>query len=119
VADFLPLDWLFPKVDALVTNGGYGTVNQALSHGIPVVGAGASEDKPDVNARVAWSGVGIGLQTNTPAPEALRVAVRHVLDEPQYRTRAKVLAAEFATVDTTAEILAVLTELVGAAPAPN
>jgi UDP:flavonoid glycosyltransferase YjiC (YdhE family) len=47
-------------------------VNQALSYGIPIVGAGASEDKPDVNARVAWSGVGIDLQTNTPVPEALR-----------------------------------------------
>ena len=82
LADYLPLDWLFPKVDAIVTNGGYGTVNQALSYGIPIVGAGASEDKPDVNARVAWSGVGIDLQTNTPVPEALRAAVRNVLDEP-------------------------------------
>ena len=35
LADYLPLDWLLPKVDAIVTNGGYGTVNQALSHGIP------------------------------------------------------------------------------------
>ena len=119
LADFLPLDWLFPKVDAVVTNGGYGTVNQALSYGIPVVGAGASEDKLDVNARVAWSGVGIDLQTNTPVPEALRAAVRQVLDEPQYRTRAKVLAAEFANLDTTAEVLAVLDELAGAAPAPD
>jgi UDP:flavonoid glycosyltransferase YjiC (YdhE family) len=119
LADYLPLDWLFPKVDAIVTNGGYGTVNQALSYGIPIVGAGASEDKPDVNARVAWSGVGIDLQTNTPVPEALRAAVRNVLDERRYRMRAKVVAAEFATLDTTAEILAVLGNLAGAAPAPN
>ena len=119
LADFLPLDWLFPKLDVLVTNGGYGTVNQALSYGIPIVGAGASEDKPDVNARVAWSGVGIDLQTNTPTAAALRAAVRHVLDNPQYRIRANVLAAEFETLDTTAEIIAALTQLVGAAPAPN
>ncbi len=119
LADFLPLDWLFPRVDVLVTNGGYGTVNQALSYGIPIVGAGASEDKPDVNARVAWSGVGIDLQTNTPTAAALRAAVRHVLDEPRYRNRAKVLAAEFETLDTTAEVIAALAELVGAAPASN
>jgi UDP:flavonoid glycosyltransferase YjiC (YdhE family) len=104
LADYLPVEWLFPRVDALVTNGGYGTVNQALSY---------------VNARVAWSGAGIDLQTTMPAPEALRAAVRHVLDEPQYRMRAKVLAAEFATLDTTSEILAVLTELAGAAPLPD
>jgi UDP:flavonoid glycosyltransferase YjiC (YdhE family) len=119
LADYLPLEWLFPRVDALVTNGGYGTVNQALSYGIPIVGAGLSEDKPDVNARVAWSGAGIDLQTTMPAPEALRAAVRHVLDEPQYRMRAKVLAAEFATLDATSEILAVLTELAGAGPLPD
>jgi UDP:flavonoid glycosyltransferase YjiC (YdhE family) len=31
LASYMPLEWLLPKVDALVTNGGYGTVNQALS----------------------------------------------------------------------------------------
>lgn len=70
VADYLPLEKLLPRVDALVTNGGYGTVNQALGHGIPLVTAGLSEDKPDVCARVAWSGAGIDLHTSTPAPES-------------------------------------------------
>ncbi len=72
VASYLPFEWLLPKIDALVTNGGYGTVNQALSHGIPLVTAGLSEDKADVNARVAWSGVGIDLATSNPTPSALR-----------------------------------------------
>jgi UDP:flavonoid glycosyltransferase YjiC (YdhE family) len=47
---------MLPKIDALVTNGGYGSVNQALSFGVPLVTAGTGEDKADVNARVAWSG---------------------------------------------------------------
>jgi MGT family glycosyltransferase len=118
LADFLPLDWLLPRVHLLVSNGGYGTVNQALSYGVPVVGAGLSEDKPDTTARIAWSGVGVDLQTNTPTPAALRAAVRTVLDEPQYHMRAKALAAEFASLDTTAEILGVLNGLV-AAPVSN
>jgi UDP:flavonoid glycosyltransferase YjiC (YdhE family) len=33
----------------LVTNGGYGSVNQAMSAGIPLVTAGLTEDKADVN----------------------------------------------------------------------
>jgi UDP-glucoronosyl and UDP-glucosyl transferase len=69
-----------PKVDVLVNNGGYGSVNQALSFGIPLVTAGLTEDKADVNLRVAWSGVGINLATNAPSCEALRRAVRTVLD---------------------------------------
>ena len=113
LADYLPLEWLLPHVDALVSNGGYGTVNQALSHGVPVVAAGGTEDKPDVGARVAWSGVGIDLKTAMPTPEVIRASVRCLLDDPRYGLRAKALATEFAAVDTTAEILSVLDELAG------
>jgi len=95
----------------LVTNGGYGSVNQAMSFGIPLVTAGTTEDKADVNARVAWSGVGIDLATNEPAPEALRQAVRDVLDKQDYRSRAKRMADEFGAIDTRSEILRTINEL--------
>jgi UDP:flavonoid glycosyltransferase YjiC (YdhE family) len=93
-----------------VTNGGYGSVNQALSFGIPLVTAGLTEDKADVNVRVGWSGVGINLATNAPKPQALRDAVRTVLDKPDYRLRASRMAEEFAGIDTRAEILRIVTQ---------
>src|SRR6202011_122326 len=34
-AAFLPLDRLLPKVSVMITNGGYGAVNYALSLGVP------------------------------------------------------------------------------------
>jgi UDP:flavonoid glycosyltransferase YjiC (YdhE family) len=74
LASYLPFEWLLPKVDVFVTNGGYGGVNQALSFGIPLVTAGVTEDKADVNVRVAWFGVGINLATQTPTPATLRDA---------------------------------------------
>lgn len=112
VASYLPFEWLLPNVDVLVTNGGYGSVNQAMSFGIPLVTAGLTEDKADVNARVAWSGVGINLATNEPTSEALRDAVRTVLDQPRYCMRASQIADEFAGIDTRSEILRVIGELV-------
>src|SRR5258706_8945499 len=108
VAQYLPFEWLLPKVDALVTNGGYGSVNQALSFGIPIIAAGLTEDKADVNVRIAWSGAGINLQTNNPAPDAIRSAVRTALDSPDCRRNAQRLAAEFATYDARAETLRLL-----------
>lgn len=57
-AEFLPYDDLLPKTDVYVTNGGYGGVQYALRHGVPIVAAERHEDKPEVIARVAWSGVG-------------------------------------------------------------
>jgi UDP:flavonoid glycosyltransferase YjiC (YdhE family) len=95
----------------LVTNGGYGSVNQAMSFGIPLVTAGLTEDKADVNARVAWSGVGIDLATNEPTPQALRDAIRTVLDKPNYRSRASLMADAFAEIDTRSEILRIVSEV--------
>ena len=47
---FVPHDLLLPHVDVMVTNGGYGGVQQALANGVPLVVAGDSEDKPEVAA---------------------------------------------------------------------
>ncbi len=112
VSSYLPFEWLLPKVDVLVTNGGYGSVNQAMSFGIPLVTAGLTEDKADVNARVAWSGVGINLATNEPSRDALRGAVRAVLDQPGFRLRVRQMADEFAAIDTRSEIPRIISELV-------
>jgi MGT family glycosyltransferase len=112
VASYLPFEWLLPRVNVLVTNGGYGSVNQAMSFGIPLVTAGMTEDKADVNARVAWSGVGINLATNEPTQEALRKAVLTVLDGPAYRMRVSQIAGEFAHIDTRSKILSIISHLV-------
>jgi UDP:flavonoid glycosyltransferase YjiC (YdhE family) len=111
LAQYLPFEWVLPKVDVFVTNGGYGSVNQAMSHGIPLVTAGLTEDKADVNARVGWSGIGINLATNAPTPQALRQAVRNVLDKPDYRLRAARMADEFDAIDTRSEILRIVGQL--------
>jgi UDP:flavonoid glycosyltransferase YjiC (YdhE family) len=49
-----------------------------------LVVAGRSEDKPEVAARVAWSGAGRNLQTDRPTETQLRRAVRTVLRKPSY-----------------------------------
>jgi MGT family glycosyltransferase len=112
IATYLPFEWILRKADVFVTNGGYGSVNQAMSYGIPIVGAGLTEDKADVNARIAWSGVGINLASNQPDPKVLRGAVRAVLEQPGYRTRAASMADEFAGVDTRSKILSIIRRLV-------
>ena len=46
-AEYLPYDKLFPQLDVMVTNGGYGGVHYALAHSVPLVVAGGGEDKPE------------------------------------------------------------------------
>ncbi|BDZ46116.1 glycosyltransferase [Naasia aerilata] len=114
VAEFLPYDQLLPKTSVVVTNGGFGGVQQALAHGVPLIVAGATEDKPEVAARVAWAGVGVDLHTGTPKPEAVAAAVRTVLAEPRFRTSAARLQAQLADLgDPLVPISATLEQLVG------
>ena len=111
---FVPHDLLLPHVDVMVTNGGYGGVQQALANGVPLVVAGDSEDKPEVAARVQWSGTGINLHTGRPSPAMVRRAVRRVLDHSSYRQRAQALQAEIAASDPLGTISDTLAELCGA-----
>src|SRR5258707_5823712 len=112
VAQYLPFEWVLSKIDAFVTNGGYGSINQALSFGVPIVTAGTMADRGDVSARVAWSGVGVNLATNAPTAAALRPAVRSVLDNSKIRGQAALYAEEARGLDTRSEILRILLQQV-------
>jgi UDP:flavonoid glycosyltransferase YjiC (YdhE family) len=77
-------------------NGGFGSVQLAIAHGVPTVVAGTSEDKKEVTAHVDWSGTGINLRTNRPSPRAIAEAVERVLNQPTFRDRTLALQASTA-----------------------
>jgi len=95
VERFIPHAHLLPHVSVMITNGGYSGVQTALSHGVPLIVAGSSEEKPEVAAHVAWAGVGLDLKTGAPSQARLRQAVRTVLGNPSYRQRARQLQEEY------------------------
>ncbi|MDX3850763.1 glycosyltransferase [Streptomyces sp. AK02-01A] len=99
VATFIPFDLLLPHTDVLVTNGGYGGVQQGLSHGVPMVVAGDTEDKVEVTARAAGTGAAINLGTGRPEAFAIGEAVTEVLKSPGYRDNAQRLKALYAALD--------------------
>ncbi|CZR55772.1 uncharacterized protein PAC_05660 [Phialocephala subalpina] len=96
IEKWLPHQELLKNVKVMITNGGYGGVLTALSFGVPLVGAGLTEDKAMVNSRIAWSGAGIDLKTNTPGSRKIREAVRKVLDNPKYKRVAMRIQEDFA-----------------------
>jgi UDP:flavonoid glycosyltransferase YjiC (YdhE family) len=106
----------------MVTNGGYGGVQQALANGVPLVVAGDSEDKPEVAARVQWSGTGVNLHTGRPSPAMVAHAVRQVLERRSYHLRARALQAQIAASNPLGDISTTLAVLCaardGADPAP-
>lgn len=93
-AEWLPYHLLLPQLRLFITNGGYGSVTQALSHKVPLLCAGQTEDKKDTAARVSWSGGGIDLKTDNPSTEQVRHAALQILDHDAYRVNAARLGEE-------------------------
>lgn len=111
-ATYLPYDELLSRTDVYVTNGGYGGVQCALRYGVPIVATGGKEDKPEVGARVAWSGVGRRIRTERPSPHQLRRDILAVLNQPRYRQASRRIAAEIAAAPGFAGVARIVDELV-------
>jgi len=113
-ARFLPYDLLLPLVDVMVTNGGYGGVHFALRHGVPLVVAGATEDKVEVSARIGWSGVGVNLATARPSPAQIAAAVDRVLTEPRFAAASARLGQEIGQAPGARGVSRVIDDLLSA-----
>ena len=100
---------LLPKVDLMVTNGGYGAVQRALSTEC----RWWSLAIPKTNPRSQRVAVGRGIDLRpVPHRRAVRNAVREVLGNGRYLRRARDLEAAYAQRDGVAEI-ALIDEVVG------
>jgi UDP:flavonoid glycosyltransferase YjiC (YdhE family) len=99
-ATFLPYHLLLPRLSLLITNGGYGSITQALSHGVPLLCAGQTEDKPDTAARVVWSGAGIDLKTDSPSAAQVREAADEILfnSSLRFKERARQVGDELSAL---------------------
>ncbi len=99
VAPFIPYDQLLPRVDVMVTNGGYGGVQFAIANRVPSIVAGEGEDKPEVAARVAWSGAGVSLMTGRPSSRMIATSVFGVLGNADLRASVDGLAREASSLN--------------------
>jgi UDP:flavonoid glycosyltransferase YjiC (YdhE family) len=104
VEAYIPFSELLPRADLLITNGGSNGIHQALAAGVPVIVAGATEEKPANAARVAHHRLGLDLKTGTPSAQAVRLAAERVLGNPAIRANVKKLAEVYARYDTFAEV---------------
>jgi len=112
VADWIPFDDLLPYADIFVTNGGYGSFQNAIARGVPLVVAPiAINDKRDIAARIKWSGTGINLGMENITPERVRAAVAEIFSDPKYKKRVLEIKAEIEEHDPMAIISDAIDEL--------
>jgi UDP:flavonoid glycosyltransferase YjiC (YdhE family) len=92
---FVPHSAGLPLAAAMVTQCGLGTVNKALSHGVPLVCLPLLGDQPENAARVAVRGAGLRLPAEA-APGRIAEAICRVLTEPGFRAGAAALGGAMA-----------------------
>jgi UDP:flavonoid glycosyltransferase YjiC (YdhE family) len=89
-AAWVPLPIVLPGAAMLVTNGGYGGIQAALTAGVPVLVAGDTEEHSENGARVEYAGLGSYL----PPPytsERIQQAMMTILETPRFTERAREL----------------------------
>ncbi|KAH8588923.1 hypothetical protein B0O99DRAFT_692953 [Bisporella sp. PMI_857] len=111
VAEFIPFNILFEHTAVLVSNAGFGAVQQALSHGVPMVLAGQVRDFAETSARAAWAGAAINLRCNRPEPHQVREAVVQILESPAIYERCRYLREQYARYDAIGLVAAAVDEL--------
>jgi UDP:flavonoid glycosyltransferase YjiC (YdhE family) len=114
IEDYIDFDAALEHADAYVTNGGFGGVMLSLANGVPLVCAGITEGKNDVNAHVDYHRVGIDLRTDKPKPDSIRRAVDRVCTEPEWKARAQAFQAEIRRLDPPAVVEQLVRDLVPA-----
>lgn len=88
-----------PHAALFISNGGYGSVMQALVHGVPLLLAGKLEAKNDINARLDYRGLGLDLRTERPSARQIQSGVKKVLGQPKYRDNVAKLCTELSSYD--------------------
>jgi MGT family glycosyltransferase len=108
VARFVPQGDVLGHCAAAVHHAGAGTAFGVLAHGLPSVAVPQSADNFAIAGRLAAAGAARALMPGEVDPDAVRAAVRSVLDDPQPRQAAERLAGDIAAMPSPAEVAALL-----------
>ena len=85
---------LLPHCDLFITHGGFNSVKEALSVGVPMVVVPITADQPYSAGRCAALGVARVIDADHRTPEAIGEATRQVLVDPSYRAKARQVQGE-------------------------
>ena len=81
----LPQLQMLRRAAAMVTHGGFNSVKECISFGVPMVVLPVQFDQPGVAARVVHHGLGVRASIDTLTPDMLSRALDDVVGTPSYR----------------------------------
>jgi sterol 3beta-glucosyltransferase len=98
--DFVPHEWLYPRVRAIVHHGGAGTTGAALRSGVPSIGIPFFADQPFWAERAYRAGVGPRpIPRKKLTAENLAAAIDLAVNEPLLRRHAAQIGEQIRSED--------------------
>ena len=89
IEDFIDFESILKQTDLYITNGGYGGVMLSLSNGVPILCAGITEGKNDINAHIRYFKAGIDLKTENPSTSAIKNGAQKILSDNTIKSNVK------------------------------
>jgi len=111
VTEDLPLSLLLPACDAIIHQGGFGTMIAAARYGLPQVILAVLTDQATNAERLASTGAGIYLPPGQAGPDAIKTAMSAILSDDAPREAARHIREEILAQPAPAAIVATLEEL--------
>ena len=99
VVSYAPQLEILKRAAVVITHAGLNTVLESLAEGVPFVAIPLGNDQPGVAARAEARGVGIVIPRRKLTAARLRQAVHLVLDDQNYRARARALGRRIREID--------------------
>jgi len=99
ITKYAPGEALVARSDVVVSHGGNGTVYQALSRGVPIIGLPTIFDQEINMQRVTALGAGLRMWRSLYDARALKDAVDRILADASHRDRCRRLARQIAHYD--------------------
>jgi MGT family glycosyltransferase len=108
---YLPQRLLLPHCALFVTHGGFNSVKEALSVGVPMVVIPIAGDQPYSAERCAALGGGEAVGPGERTVDRIRAAARAVLTDPGYRAQAEAMRRKMMALPGTERAVEWLEEL--------
>jgi UDP:flavonoid glycosyltransferase YjiC (YdhE family) len=99
VRDFWPQQAVLARVQAAIVHGGFNTVLDALSAGVPMVVVPIAFEQPGTSARLKAAGAAIVVPRRRLTQRRLRVALDRILNDPAFAIAARRFADQLSGMD--------------------
>ena len=121
ITESLPLHLLLPSCDAIIHQGGGGTMLTAASFGLPQLVVAGTDDSVVIDMangeRIAAAGAGVSLNWADASTEAITAGIRTILSDQATRQAAHKLRDEIHAQPAPAAVAATLRQLTTRQPA--